>query len=123
MIIYFTFFYSKTVVNPKDISENLKKTECSIVGVRPGLETANWLKRVMNRLCFFGAAALLVIAMIPVLLPMFWDAANMGLTIGGTSLIIVTGVTLEIAGKIRNQNSRKDYRKQKLLWGKDRYDG
>lgn len=77
----------------------------------------------MNRLCFFGAAALLVIAMIPVLLPMIWDAANMGLTIGGTSLIIVTGVTLEIAGKIRNQNSRKDYRKQKLLWGKDRYDG
>ena len=123
LIIYFTFFYSKTVVNSKDISENLKKTECSIVGVRPGLETANWLKRVMNRLCFFGAAALLVIAMIPVLLPMFWDAANMGLTIGGTSLIIVTGVTLEIAGKIRNQNSRKDYRKQKLLWGKDRYDG
>lgn len=120
LIIYFTFFYSKTVVNPKEVNEKLRKTECAVVGIRPGHDTVHYLNRLLNRLCIYGAIAILIIALIPVVLPMFWDAAGMGLTVGGTSLIIVTGVTLEIAKKIRNENQRKDYRKQTLLWGKDR---
>lgn len=117
MTFIFTFYYSRTIINPKDIAENFRKTECSIWGVRPGKETADYISHILNRVCFYGALSLLVIALVPVILPMFWDAAGYGLTIGGTSLIIVSGVMLEICNRIRSDN-RKNYRKPSVWKGR-----
>lgn len=116
MTFFFTFYYSRTIINPKEIAANFKKTECSIQGIRPGNETAKYISWTLNKVCFYGALSLLIIALVPVILPMFWEAADYGLTIGGTSLIIVTGVMLEICDKIRNDNRRTEYKRPSSVW-------
>lgn len=109
LTVYFTFFYTKTIIDPSQINRNLKNTGGNITGVRIGKDTIEYINKTLNRICFYGAAALLIIALVPVLVPMFWTAANVSLTIGGTSLIIVTSVTLEIAGKLKTEMSAKKY--------------
>lgn len=116
LIAFFVFFYAHTVVSGKDINRNLEKSGGNLLNVRPGQETIKFVDSTVTRLCFAGAIGLLIIALTPVILPLFWDvAANSGLTIGGTSLIIVTGVTFDIYARIKNTNTRKTYRKQSML--------
>lgn len=101
MILFFTFYYSYSVINAKLVADNFKKNGCSIDGIRPGADTQYYLNNTVSKLCVFGAPALLIIAMCPILLPKFWDIANQGLTIGGTSLIIAVGVALELGQAVK----------------------
>lgn len=117
MIILFLYYYSHIIINPKDVNKQLQKSGANIAGVRLGKDTESFINRVLNRVNVYGAIAIVIIALIPVVLPMLWETASISnLTIGGTSLIIVTGVGLEIAKSIKTETSRKDYRKESMFW-------
>jgi len=93
LIIFFTFFYASIIFNPDEIAENLRKYGGMIAGRRPGKNTAEYIDRVATRITFAGAIFLAIIALIPHMLRMF---AKVPFYFGGTALLIVVGVALDI---------------------------
>lgn len=111
MIVFFTFFYSNLQIDCKKISDDLKKNGGAVPGVRTGMETQKFLNRVLNRVTVVGALFLLIIAAIPIITPVIWSqTSNASLSLGGTGLIIVTGVALETVNQIKTHITRKEYR-------------
>ena len=110
MIIGFTFFYSNLQIDAEKISDDLKKTGGSIPGVRTGEDTKAYIKKVLNRITVVGSLSLCIIAAIPIITPIIWSqTANASLSLGGTGLIIVTGVALETVRQIKTHITRKEY--------------
>lgn len=110
LIVFFAFFYSNLQIDCNKISKDLKKNGGSIPGVRTGEDTERYFSKVLNRITVVGALFLVIIASIPVIAPVVWSqAANSSLTLGGTGLIIVTGVALETTKQIKNAVTRKEY--------------
>lgn len=109
LIILFTFFYTNLQVDPEKISENLGKAGSYIPGIRPGNETKEYVSKVLNRITVLGSIALLFIAMLPFLLPMFTSLPS-SISIGGTGIIIVVGVAMETIDQIQGQLTQKQYR-------------
>ena len=110
MIIGFTFFYSNLQIDAEKISDDLKKNRGSIPGVRTGIETKNFIKRVLNQVTVAGSLTLCIIAAIPIITPIIWtQTGNANLSLGGTGLIIVTGVALETVKQIKTYITRKEY--------------
>lgn len=110
MIIGFTFFYSNLQIDAEKISDDLKKNGGSIPGVRTGADTKNYIKKVLNRITVVGSLSLCIIAAIPIITPVIWSqTANASLSLGGTGLIIVTGVALETVKQIKTHITRKEY--------------
>ena len=110
MIIGFTFFYSTLQIDADKISDDLKKNGGSIPGVRTGTDTKNYIKKVLNRITVVGSLSLCIIAAIPIITPVIWSqTANASLSLGGTGLIIVTGVALETVKQIKTHITRKEY--------------
>jgi preprotein translocase subunit SecY len=110
LVIAFTFFYTAVTFNPVDQADNLKKNGGFIPGVRPGRPTANYLDRVLTRLTFPGALFLGVIAILPNVLIReggFSQATARGL--GGTSILIVVGVALDIMRQMESQLTMRHY--------------
>ena len=106
LVFAFTYFYTSIIFNTKEIADNLQKQGGFIEGVRPGLKTAEYLGRVVNRLNLFGALALGMIAMLPFATDYVFIAmtgAPLGLSISGTGLLIVVTVALE---NLRSVDSR-----------------
>ena len=106
LVIAFTYFYTGIVFNSNEISENLQKQGGFIEGVRPGLQTEQYLSRTMNRLVFFGALSLGLIAIMPFAADYVFAQLGLNLaniSIGGTGLLIVVQVGLET---LRQINSR-----------------
>ncbi|WP_448598025.1 preprotein translocase subunit SecY [Thermoleptolyngbya sp.] len=100
LILFFSYFYASLVVNPVDMSQNLKKMGASVPGIRPGKATSDYLERVLNRLTFLGAIFLGLVAIVP--------AAVEGATrvttfqgLGATSLLILVGVAIDTAKQIQ----------------------
>ena len=93
MIIAFSYFYATIQFNPVEISNNLKKNGGFIPGFRPGKPTADFIKKVLNKVTLFGAIYLGVVAILPLLIGKIVNVSS--LSIGGTSVIIVVGVALE----------------------------
>ncbi|TVP67656.1 MAG: preprotein translocase subunit SecY [Leptolyngbya sp. LCM1.Bin17] len=100
MILFFSYFYASLVVNPEDMSRNLKKMGASIPGIRPGKATTEYISRILNRLTFLGAIFLGLVAVVP--------SAVEGLTrvqtfrgFGATSLLILVGVAIDTAKQIQ----------------------
>ena len=92
------------------ISDDLKKNGGSIPGVRTGIETKNYIKRVLNQVTVAGSLTLCIIAAIPIITPIIWtQTENSSLSLGGTGLIIVTGVALETVKQIKTYITRKEY--------------
>ncbi len=96
-IIFFTYFYTAIIFNPADVAENLKKYGGFIPGIRPGVKTAEFIEKVLDRITFVGAVYLALISIFPELL-IIW--ANVPFFFGGTSLLIVVGVALDTAQQI-----------------------
>lgn len=100
MIFFFSYFYASLIVNPEDVSKNLKKMGSSIPGIRPGKKTEEYLEGVLNRLTFLGAIFLSVVATVPI----FVERAT-GVTtfqgLGATSLLILVGVAIDTAKQIQ----------------------
>lgn len=106
LVVLFTYFYTGIVFNSDEIAENLQKQGGFIAHIRPGAATAKYLKRVVNRLTFFGSVTLGIIAILPFIGE--YVASQVGvnvanLAIGGTGLLIVVSVALEA---LRQINSR-----------------
>lgn len=110
MIVFFTFFYSNLQIDCKKISGDLKKNGGAIPGVRTGKDTENFLNKVLNRVTVVGSLFLLIIAAIPLITPVIWSqTSNASVSLGGTGLIIVTGVALETVKQIQTHITRKEY--------------
>lgn len=100
LILFFSYFYASLIVNPVDMSQNLKKMGASIPGIRPGKATSDYLEKVLNRLTFLGAIFLGLVATIPTAV----EGAT-GVTtfrgFGATSLLILVGVAIDTAKQIQ----------------------
>jgi len=108
MIIGFAFFYVTIQYNPTEMANNLRKNGGAIPGQRPGKPTADFIKRVLNKVTFIGALFLGVVALFP---SVFGKLSGFqGLTIGGTSLMIVVGVALETVQQIESQMMMRHYK-------------
>jgi len=100
LIVAFSFFYSSLVVNPKDLSQNLKKMGSSIPGIRPGTATSEYIGGVLNRLTLLGAIFLGVVAIVPTVVERATGVQTFS-GIGATSLLILVGVAIETARQIQ----------------------
>jgi preprotein translocase subunit SecY len=107
LIMAFTYFYTAVVFNPEEIAENVQKNGGFVPGLRPGNQTADFLSRVLNRLTLAGAFFLAVIAILPLIMQRF--TGTTALTFGGTSLLIVVSVVIEVIKKIEAQLTMHDY--------------
>ena len=106
LVFVFTYFYTSIIFNTKEIADNLQKQGAFIEGVRPGIKTAEYLSKVVNRLDLFGALALGLIAMLPFATDLVFILTigyPVGLSISGTGLLIVVTVALE---NLRSVDSR-----------------
>ena len=109
MIFFFSWFYSTIQYDPVEVANNLKKNGGFIPGFRPGKPTAEFIKKVINKIIIFGAVYLAIIALLPIIggnvVP---GIANLG--IGGTSVIIVVGVALETVKALEAQMLMRHYK-------------
>ena len=108
MIIGFSYFYSSIQFNPVEIANNLKKQGGFIPGFRPGKPTADFIKKVLNKITLFGAIYLAIVAITPLLIGKI--VGNSALAIGGTSVIIVVGVALETVKALESQMLMRQYK-------------
>lgn len=111
LVFIFAYFYTSVIFHPDRISENLQRGGSFIPGVRPGTETADYLKTVSNRLLLTGALFLGLIAVLPLILQAFSSGSLQNLAIGGTSLLIVVSVAIETVKQIEAQLLLRDYDK------------
>lgn len=111
LIIFFSYFYSTIQFDPVEIANNLKKNGGFIPGIRPGKPTSEYIKKVLNKITLFGAIYLSIVAVIPMLIGCFSDAASLsGISLGGTSIIIVVGVALEEVRALEAQLLMRNYK-------------
>ena len=101
LILTFSSFYSTLILNPKDVSNELQKMSVSIPGIRPGFPTTFYLKQVMNRVTFFGAIMLAVLATLPNIIEAILHVSSFN-GLGTTSLLILVGVLLDLSREIRS---------------------
>ena len=101
LILLFSSFYSTIVLNPKDISKELQKMAVSIPGIRPGVETTFYLKKVMQRVTYLGAIMLSILATLPNLIEAILPGSNFN-GLGTTSFLILVGVILDLSREIRS---------------------
>lgn len=109
LVIVFTFFYSTVVFKPKDVAEELRKSGGYIPGIRPGSATEKRLNYLLYRVVFIGAFFLALIAVLPAIIQKITGISS--LTIGGTSVLIVVSVILELHRKIENVVQMYNYDK------------
>lgn len=101
LIIIFTFFYSEMQMNPEQMADNFQKNGSYIPGIRPGKETERYVRKVLNRVTCIGALSLAVISLLPVALTLSGVfGSDTSLAIGGTGMIIVVGVAIELNSQI-----------------------
>ena len=101
LTIAFTFFYANLQIDPQQMAENFQKNGSYIPGVKPGVETERYIRRVLNRVTFLGAMALVIIAALPSILTLSGIfGQDTSLVLGGTGMIIVVGVCLELNNQI-----------------------
>ena len=111
LIIFFAYFYSTIQFNPVEVANNLKKNGGYIPGFRPGKPTSEFIQKVLNKITLFGALYLGIIAVVPILIAHFSNAAALtGVSLGGTSIIIVVGVALETIRALEAQLLMRNYK-------------
>ncbi|EDP67174.1 protein translocase subunit SecY [Carnobacterium sp. AT7] len=108
LIVVFTYFYAFIQVNPEKVAENLQKQGGYIPSVRPGKPTQDFISNTLTRLSTVGAVYLGVIALLPILASNVWNLPQ-SVSLGGTSLLIVVGVALELMRQLEGQMSKKSY--------------
>jgi preprotein translocase subunit SecY len=109
LIFFFCYFWTAITFNPKEIANNLKDYGSFIPGHRPGKRTAEYLERVMLRITYVGAAFLAVVAVLPSLVQWFPLSGTTAAFFGGTSLLIVVSVGLDLIQKIDSHLVMRNY--------------
>ena len=111
LIIFFSYFYSTIQFNPVEVANNLKKNGGFIPGYRPGKPTSEFIQKVLNKITLFGAIYLSIVAVTPYIISHFSNVAQTsGISLGGTSIIIVVGVALETVQALENQMLMRHYK-------------
>lgn len=108
LILFFTYFYTAIQFNPIEVSNNMKKNGGFIPGIRPGKPTSDYIAKILSKITLFGALFLAVIAIFPILLAFIPNLG--GISIGGTSLLIVVGVALETTKQMESQMLMRHYK-------------
>ncbi|KLO23845.1 MULTISPECIES: preprotein translocase subunit SecY [unclassified Marinitoga] len=106
LIFFFAYFYNSVVIDPNDISENIKKYGGFIPGIRPGKPTSDYITKTMMRVTFIGAIFLVVISLLPYIIR---SASGVNIWIGGTSALIAVGVSLDIMQQIEAHMITRQY--------------
>lgn len=106
MILFFCFFYTALVFNPKEIADNLKKSGAFVPGIRPGVQTATYVDKVVSRLTLAGAMYLTVVCLIPEFLIVKW---NVPFYFGGTSLLIIVVVMMDMMSQVQSHLMSRQY--------------
>ena len=109
LVVLFTYFYTAVTFDPKQISENLQRSGAFIPGVRPGEHTQNYLGTIVTRITLVGALFLGVIAILPLIIQAFSPSNNRSFAVGGTALLIVVSVVLDLLKKIDAQVAMREY--------------
>jgi preprotein translocase subunit SecY len=99
LIVFFCFFYTALMFNPKEVAENLKRSGAFLPGIRPGEQTANYIDKVLTRLTLFGAAYMAAVCLLPQALIV---VANVPFYLGGTSLLIVVVVVMDFMAQVQS---------------------
>ena len=105
-IIFFCFFYTALMFNPKDVAENLKKSGAFIPGIRPGEQSARYIDGVLTRLTMFGALYMTAVSLLPQFLVV---SANVPFYLGGTSLLIVVVVVMDFMSQVQSHLVSQQY--------------
>jgi preprotein translocase subunit SecY len=106
MIVFFCFFYTALVFNPNEIADNLKKSGAFVPGIRPGIQTAAYIDKVVSRLTVGGAIYLTVVCLIPEFLIVKWGVP---FYFGGTSLLIIVVVMMDMMSQIQSYLMSRQY--------------
>lgn len=106
MIIFFCFFYTALVFNPKETSDNLKKSGAFIPGIRPGDQTTRYIEKIMLRLTLAGALYVTMVCLLPEFLILKW---NVPFYFGGTSLLIIVIVTMDFMSQVQSHIMSTQY--------------
>ena len=111
LIVFFSYFYSTVQFNPIEIANNLKKNGGFIPGFRAGKPTSEFIQKVLTKITLFGALYLAIIAITPIIISHFSETAkNSGISLGGTSIIIVISVALETIKQLESQLLMRHYK-------------
>lgn len=113
LIIFFAYFYSAIQYNPIEMASNIRKNSGAIPGIRPGKPTSDYITRVMSKITLLGALMLSVVALFPVVFGLITNAfgySMAGLSLGGTSIIIMVGVALETVRQLESQMMMRHYK-------------
>ncbi|KRL96119.1 preprotein translocase subunit SecY [Limosilactobacillus equigenerosi] len=108
LIVAFTFFYAFVQVNPEKMAENLQKQGSYITGIRPGRGTQDYVSGLLIRLSTVGSLFLGLISLIPLLASLFFGL-NESIGLGGTSLLIVVQIALDVVRQLKGMTTRRDY--------------
>ena len=105
-IIFFCFFYTALVFNSKETAENLKKSGAFLPGIRPGIQTSNYIDKVMTRLTLIGAFYITLVCLLPEFLIVYW---NVPFYFGGTSLLIIVVVVMDFISQVQTHVMSQQY--------------
>jgi len=105
-ILFFAFFYTALVFNPKDTADNLKKSGAYIPGIRPGEQTSKYVDTVMTKLTFVGSIYLVLVCLLPQILMYTW---HVPFYFGGTSLLIIVVVIMDFVAQIQSHMMTQQY--------------
>lgn len=107
LTIFFTWFYTQITFKPDEMAENMHKLSGFIPGIRPGKPTEIYLEKVLNRISMFGGCFAAIIAVVPILVANY--TPFQGIQFGGTSLLILVSVSLEIMRQLESQLTMRHY--------------
>lgn len=111
LIFVFGFFYTNMQINPKELAKNLNKSGGYIPGVRPGVETEKYVKKILNRITLLGSIFIAVIAGLPIVFSSFISTGlPASVRIGGTGLLIVVGVAIETYRQLESSLINRNYK-------------
>lgn len=107
-IIFFSFFYTAIIFDPKETADNLKRQGAYIPGIRPGQQTTNYIDDVITRLTVFGALYVTLVCLLPEFMIVFFDVT---FQLGGTALLIVVVVSMDFMGQVQAHLVSSQYEK------------
>jgi len=107
LLVFFAYFYTSITFNPIEVSNNMKKQGGFVPGIRPGKPTTEYLTGVLNNIILIGATGLAIVALVPMVVE---GRANLDISFGGTSIIIIVGVILETMKQVESQMLVRHYK-------------
>lgn len=107
LVVFFAYFYTSVTFNPLEIADNMKKQGGFVPGIRPGRPTSDYLTKILNYIIFIGAVGLCIVAVVPFF---FNGVFGANVSFGGTSIIIIGSVILEIAKQIESMMVVRNYK-------------